>query len=514
VLKRLLVALLLLVAAVALVVTALAYWLFAGDGVRQALEQQASSWLGQPVQIAEAGVSLFPRPSLRLRDVTAGGASNVLSLSAIEIATDLGALLRRRIENARIEISRSRFELPIALPTGGSGDGGSARLQPGSREVRPKVDTTAAAGSPIEVASIGEIALREITVASHGRELTVSAGARLDGNRLTISSLSAASGLTTLEASGEVDLAPRIDARLRVTATRVDLDELLALAAAFSPATAPASATIRPVPTAPRIAARVSAESATAGSVQFRQFATDFELDGNNVALSPLTFQLFGGRYQGSLQATLGRTLTASIRARIIDLDVEQLAAFGGAVGTVTGRLTGAGTFKGAGTDMASLLASVDGAGTAQIVNGTIARLGLMRTVVVFFGKPDPGAPSASDAFERMDLKFSVANGVARAEAFAMRSPDADVVGSGTLDVSTLALAGKADLALSEQLSAQAGETLGRYTREGNRIVLPADIVGTLQRPALRLDAAAAVERGLRNELDRRLGGLLNQFKP
>jgi hypothetical protein len=163
---------------------------------------------------------------------------------------------------------------------------------------------------------------------------------------------------------------------------------------------------------------------------------------------------------------------------------------------------------------MASLLASVDGAGTAQIVNGTIARLGLMRTVVVFFGKPDPGAPSASDAFERMDLKFSVANGVARAEAFAMRSPDADVVGSGTLDVSTLALAGKADLALSEQLSAQAGETLGRYTREGNRIVLPADIVGTLQRPALRLDAAAAVERGLRNELDRRLGGLLNQFKP
>nr|AAP58582.1 hypothetical protein [uncultured Acidobacteriota bacterium] len=498
-LKRLLVAVLLLVAVAALAATALAYWLFAGDGVRQALEQQASTWLGQPVQIASARVAILPRPGLRLSDVKVGGAAS-LSLSAIDIATDLGALLRRRIENARIEISSSRLELPIALPTSG---GGGAPTASGDA-------TSDASASVIEVASISEIALRDVTLASHGREITVSASAGLDGNRLIVRRFTATSGLTTLDALGEVDLAPRVDARLKVAANRLDVDELLALAAAFSPAAAARPAASTPPP---RVAARVSAESATAGGVEIRQFATDFELNGDAVALSPLTFQLFGGRYQGSMNATMGRTLSASIRSRIMDLDVAQLAAFGGAEGTMTGRLTGAGTFKGSGADMAGLLASVEGSGTAEIVKGTIARLGLVRAVVVFFGKPDPGAPAASDAFDRMDISFSMANGVARADAFAMRSQDADVVGSGRLETSSKSLDGQLDLSLSEQLSAQAGTDLRRYTREGNRIVLPARLAGTLEQPALRIDAAAAVTRGLRNELDRRLGGLLDRFK-
>jgi uncharacterized protein involved in outer membrane biogenesis len=501
VLKRLLVAVLLLVAVAALAATVLAYWLFAGDGVRQALEQQASAWLGQPVQIASARVAILPRPGLRLSDVKVGGAAS-LSLSAIDIATDLGALLRRRIENARVEISSSRLELPIALPTSGGGGGGTASGDA----------TNDASASVIEVASISEIALRDVTLASHGREITVSASAGLDGNRLIVRRFTATSGLSTLDALGEVDLAPRVDARLKVAANRLDVDELLALAAAFSPAPgAPARPAAATPP--PRIAARVSAESATAGGVEIRQFATDFELNGDAVALSPLTFQLFGGRYQGSMNATMGRTLSASIRSRIMDLDVAQLAAFGGAEGTITGRLTGAGTFKGSGADMASLLASVEGSGTAEIVKGSIARLGLVRAVVVFFGKPDPGAPAASDAFDRMDLSFSMAKGVARAEAFAMRSQDADVVGSGRLETSSKSLDGQLDLSLSEQLSAQAGTDLRRYTREGNRIVLPARLAGTLEQPALRIDAAAAVTRGLRNELDRRLGGLLDRFK-
>jgi uncharacterized protein involved in outer membrane biogenesis len=518
-LKRFVIALGLLAVVLIVVGAGLGYWLLAGDGVRVALEQQASSWLGQPVQIAEANLAIFPRPSLRLNDVRVGS-TGAVSLSTVAIATDLGALLRRRIENARVEISRSRFELPIALPAGGGEATRSARLQPGSPGVGLKADTTTADGgdpaagsSAIEVASIGEIALREVTVASHGREITVSAGARLDGNRLTIGSFFAASGLTTLQASGEVDLAPRIDARLKVTGNRLDVDELLALASAFSPPAPTTSTRQTPAAAAPRIAARVSAESATAGGVEVRQFFTDFELDGNAMALSPLTFQLFGGRYQGSMNATVGQRLTASIRSRIMDLDVAQLAKFGGAEGSITGRLTGAGTFTGSGTDMAGLLASVEGSGTAEIVNGTISRLGLVRTVVVFFGKPDPGAPAASDTFARMDARFTVANGVVRADAFAMRSQDADVVGSGRLETSSKALDGQLDLSLSEQLSAQAGTDLRRYTREGNRIVLPARVAGTLEQPALRIDAAAAVKRGLRNEVDRRLGGLLDRFK-
>ena len=42
-----------------------------------------------------------------------------------------------------------------------------------------------------------------------------------------------------------------------------------------------------------------------AGGVEVRQFASDLEVNGDRVVLSPLTFQLFGGRYQGAVSAQL-----------------------------------------------------------------------------------------------------------------------------------------------------------------------------------------------------------------
>ena len=69
------------------------------------------------------------------------------------------------------------------------------------------------------------------------------------------------------------------------------------------------------------------------------------------------------------------------------------------------------------------------------------------------------------------------------------------------------------DMSLSEALTRQAGTDLARYTREGNRIVLPATVGGTLDRPRISIDVAAAVQRGLRNEIQRRLGGLLDRIR-
>ena len=87
-----------------------------------------------------------------------------------------------------------------------------------------------------------------------------------------------------------------------------------------------------------------------------------------------------------------------------------------------------------------------------------------------------------------------------------------DLVGSGTLSTATKALAGRFDISLSEALSAQAGNDLVRFTREGNRVVLPANLAGTLESPRVTIDAAAAMKRGLRNEVGQRLKGLLDRF--
>ena len=217
--------------------------------------------------------------------------------------------------------------------------------------------------------------------------------------------------------------------------------------------------------------------------------------------LSPLTFQLFGGRYQGAVSAQLGKTLSLTIKSRLQDLNVAQLAAFGGSPDTISGTLTGAGTFSGSGPDVAAVLKSARGMGTATIANGAIRRLNLVRTVVLFFGRPAADTAEGTDQFERIDTSFTLANQILRAEPLSLRSRDADIVGSVTLNVDSQALDGMADLSLSEELSKQAGTDLIRFTREGNRVVLPARLGGTIAAPRLTIDAAAATKRGLRNEV-------------
>jgi uncharacterized protein involved in outer membrane biogenesis len=496
--RKLLLYLVLAVVVVMLCAAGFVYWFFSGDGLRQAIEQQATSFLGQPVKVGRARAGIFPRTAIHLGDVRIGDPARV-TLADVDVSTDFRELLSRRIQDAAITIANSRIEMPLpfTIPSGGEGETSS--------------NTSRNTPSVVEIVSIRTIALDDIVVVSRGKEVRVSAESSLAGNRLTLHRFEARSGATTLDAEGEVDLAPSVEARLKAKANKLDVDELLALADAFTPP--PPSSRTTASPSAPmKIAARVSAETATAGGVEVRQFASDLEMNGERVVLSPLTFQLFGGRYQGAVSAQLGKTLSLTIKSRLQDLNVAQLAAFGGSPDTISGTLTGAGTFSGSGPDVAAVLKSARGMGTATIANGAIRRLNLVRTVVLFFGRPAADTAEGTDQFERIDTSFTLANQTLRAEPLSLRSRDADIVGSVTLNVDSQALDGIADLSLSEELSKQAGTDLIRFTREGNRVVLPARLSGTIAAPRLTIDAAAATKRGLRNEVERRLKGFLEGF--
>ena len=105
------------IAAVVLVAAGGLYWFFSGDGMRRALEQQATAWLGQPVRIKAARGQLFPRPGIGLSGVEVGEPVR-LTLSSVDLSTDLRALLNRRIEDARVVISDSTIQMPLpfAIP--------------------------------------------------------------------------------------------------------------------------------------------------------------------------------------------------------------------------------------------------------------------------------------------------------------------------------------------------------------------------------------------------------------
>ena len=345
-------------------------------------------------------------------------------------------------------------------------------------------------------------------MASRGREIALSADAALSGSELRLARFVASSGQTNLDASGTIALGSPLEARLEVSANRLDVDELLVLASAFLPeraAPSGASSGRRRRHASTRI---ITAEAARAASVDVSRFSTDLLLDDDRITLEPLRSNLFGGTYDGALRATLGDSLDVRLTSNRGEDRRWQLAAFGGVPDTITGLLTGNGTFAGRGADLGCRAAFRARNGSASIVDGTINRLNLIRTVVLFFGRPEPDAAPGADAFDQIQAKFSLAQQVINAQEFTMRSPDADIDGQGSLSLASKSLAGSADLRLSEALSKQAGTDLVRFTREGNRVLLPARISGTLAAPRITIDAAAAARRGIRNEAERRLQDL------
>ena len=470
-----------LCAAVVLVVAAGAlYWFLSGDSLRRALESQATAWLGEPVRIGRATAVFVPRVAVGLRDVRVGEPVR-MRLGSVDVSAPLRALLARRIEDAELVVSDSRIEMPLpfALPSGGG-------------------------AAP----SIRTIALRDVTLASRGREIRVSADSSLANARMTLRRLTATAGETSLEANGTITLSPRIEAAVSARASTLDVDDLLALVAAFTEPSGTLASASRP---GGRVTATITAQRGRLAGVALARLEGKVVAEGGQIAIDPLSFDVFGGRHNGWLDAQLGDTLQVRVGASLSNIDVAQLAAFGNAPDAITGRLTGSGRFGARGRDMRSVLASARGVGEVVIKGGSMQGLDIVRTVIRFFGRPTTEEPAGGERFDELAGNFALANGVVRSDNLTLRAADFDVFARGTLTLDTKALDGRADLALSEALSAQAGRDLYRYTRAGTRVVLPATIGGTVARPRVGIDAAAALQRGIRNEVERRLRDLLRR---
>ena len=62
-----------------------------------------------------------------------------------------------------------------------------------------------------------------------------------------------------------------------------------------------------------KVVAQLKADTATAAGVQVTKFTTSMSLDGDRFALSPMTFGLFGGSYDGSLTGRLGDSMSVTL---------------------------------------------------------------------------------------------------------------------------------------------------------------------------------------------------------
>lgn len=495
----------LIIAVGAVAVLGLAAYLFVrgvlgSDLVRSELERQLSERLQQPVRIGAASAAVFPAVAVEIRDVTIGDPPAV-ELSDARIVTGLRGLLSRRVEDAEVVVTGGRmvFPLPFALP------GAATDRSPAS------------ASAALTIVSIRTITLRDVVLAAGETSVTLHLDASIAGDRLEIARLTARAGTTTVDAHGALTSIAGLSGELEASAAELDLDEVIAIGSAFTSAgeAAGTGGGAAPGGSAPfDLTVRLTAPAGAFTTYPFSDLAATLALVPGRVTISPMSVRTFGGRFAGRIDVdTGGGTPDLKLSGRLDGADVAALMKASESPGGITGTLAAHVSLEASGADPGAVVRTARGSIDAAITDGHIPGLDMVRTIVLAFGKPSGAPPEGSgSAFSRLGGRFSLARGVLSSDDIAMASRDFDMAGRGTLQLATGAVSARANVVLSEDLTRQAGTDLRRYAQEDGRVVVPAEIGGTLQRPAVSLDLASATKRALENELRRRTRSLIDDL--
>lgn len=515
--------LILIVIAAALVLAAVAAigirLLLNPERLRAAVEAQASAALGMPVSIGAVDLDIWPRAGLTVEQVAVGQPAEV-TLARARLSTGLRPLLSRRVEDAEVVVEDSRLDVVKLLAAldrlhGAAAPGGGPAAEPAA--------ASGESGPALTVVNVRTIGLRNVELVAGSRQATVSLESTFAGDRLDITRLTATTPGTSLVATGAVESVARRVVRLKIDADPLDLDGLMQFASVFSQAPdTPASTAPGGAPAAMDLRADVHANGGKVAGLEFSDLDTTIAVTPSHVALTPLRLKALDGGFAGTLTGNLAASPPElAIDGSIEGVNLQKLAAFAsGAPSGITGTFAAKFAVRGRGLDPDSALKTASGSADVSLRDGRVPGLQLVRPAVLAFGRPQEQAPPEGNGedFERITATLAIANGQMRTDNLAFVSRDVDVDGRGTLTMTGGALAVDANLKLSEELSAQAGRDLVRYAHEGNRVVLPATVSGSVESPRVMIDAQQALRRALTNELQDRatsaLDRLLGKKKP
>jgi uncharacterized protein involved in outer membrane biogenesis len=469
-----------------------------GENVRAALAAQVSAALGQPVTIGALDASIYPRVTMDLGDVRIGPSAAV-HLDAVHVGVAFRALLSRRIEDAAVRVDGARITLP--LPSFAIGQDQEAAASSGDGSL------------PVEIVSIDEIVFRDVEVVRGDRSLRGDIELVPQGSGVELRRLSLAVEDTRIDATGSLPSLAPLEGRIEATANAVDFDRLLAFLSDFADVSPGGGAAAPAAPGAAvgGLTVDLTLGQATSGGLVLSDVRATALVKSDALALDPVAFGVFDGRYEGSMHVTLADPPTYRWRGKVSGIDTAGLMAFAGAPDSISGRLSGTVSLDGAGLDVDRALRTARGDARIDIVDGAIANLALVRTIVVATSGRGGYAASAGTAletrgntagaerFSRLGVTLGVGDGVVTTRDFAMTSTDVDLTGAGTIRLDSMVTRLEGRVRLSEALSQQAGRDLYRLTQEGGRVTLPAVVSGPIDGLSARIDVGAAATRAIRN---------------
>ncbi len=382
---------------------------------------------------------------------------------------------------------------------------------------------------PEQMSFKGEIALSGVRYAdpSMGKPIEDIAGNLTFVNgTFKVSGLAARVGGTVVH--GEATLrdfnAPQIT--LNLSSSKASLDDLMAL---MTPSPSAAAATRAQASTAggstdllgkARGTGTIRIQEGSFGNFRFSRFEGDLQLANKVVTFNPVSFQLYGGTYRGTLSADMrGGTPRYAYRSSLAGVDAQPfLAENMGVKDLLAGRVSADLQMEGSGSGLDAILKSMNGSGTLKVEHGWIGKLDVLKGLAKasdFLGERTLSQVSSGLAknrtdFEQLTGNVSIAGGRATTDNLNLVSKDLSVAGKGgfTLD-------GNVDLDLkvlfSKELTQQmlAEGSRARYLqREGDRIVLPLTIRGPVASPTYMVDLKGIMRGAAKTEIaEKILGG-------
>ncbi|HEX7128317.1 MAG TPA: AsmA family protein [Thermodesulfobacteriota bacterium] len=387
---------------------------------------------------------------------------------------------------------------------------------------------TSGGAQPLDVA--GTLRLMDLDVKHQALPEPITNGeatVRFTGKGASIEPLRVTIGQSTLTLRAEVPDYSRRYVRFSLESPRLDLDPLVAGAAATSgepgaaasPAASPAAP--RRSPARGPAGTRSSSGEAVAGlsadgtvqvrqgtlkGVEFTDLRGDLKLRDRVFTLENLTFGLYGGTYTGSGVADLrGRVPSVTFASRLANVKANDiLSANTSLKGVVFGLLSANLDIEGAGTDAATFLQSLTGEGKFSLTDGRLATIDVLDRLraLVTLAKEGQAPPAASGqskgtAFKSLAGRVRIDDGKFITPDLDLSAADFALSGSGALGFDqTLAYRMRASIpgGLARQLL---GRDLSRLLAadQSGRVDIPFTLGGTLASPTFGLSGRFIEER-------------------
>jgi AsmA protein len=477
----------------------------AGD-LRAGIEARLSASLGHPVSIGQIGVSLFP-PSLSGTDVRIGDSkvqAPALDVARVRILPRLRSLLSGDVVVEQLTLDgfvvsvlrdeKGAWHVPSAVPapTAGSGSG-------------PVVETVRISNGRVRVFNAD---LREASSIDD-----LSAEMRVEGGGLALSPITGRIGGAEISGEAGTD-GSRV--RLDFSAKKIaddDLPGFLRLLGSDRPEflrlAEPASASV--VLRVDRRTSQLSGKGTLKAPrvrlepLQLEKFEAPFTIQGSRLVFQPMTFALYSGTHDGGVTVRLSDTPPQWITDnRVTRLDAgDFLKALNGSDQRLDGTASVTASLRGRVGQ--ALDRTLSGNMQMTVTDGVIRDFPMLAAINRALRLAERA--EGDTKFERLSGTFAIAAGQATTEDLVLQAAHLRAEVKGRIGVDhSLALRGVA--VLSPERSAEAVRSireLSALRNDSGEVELPLTISGTLEAPSFGLDLQAALEKGLKNELQRRI---------